>query len=68
MNDHSDPILAILTSINSIEVRIDDLKMTIHDLLIPQFDRITELENMANPYSNSGQAVCNYPMEEDYEH
>jgi hypothetical protein len=67
MNYHPDLIPAILASINSIEVRVDELKMTIYDLLIPQADKISELENMVNPYSTSGKAICNYPIEEDYE-
>jgi hypothetical protein len=68
MNYHPDPIPAILASIDSIEVRVGELKMTIYDLLIPQTDKISELENMVNPYSTSGEAICNYPIDEDYEY
>jgi hypothetical protein len=68
MNYHSDPIPAILADINGIEVRVNELKMTIYDLLIPQADKISELENTVNPYSTSGEAICNYPIEKDYEH
>jgi hypothetical protein len=68
MSQYPDPIVAVLDSITSIEACVQELKMTVHELLIPQADRISELENMVNPFSDSGEAICNWSMEDDYEY
>jgi hypothetical protein len=67
MNYRADPIPYILASITDLEARLHELRMTVHNLLIPQEDRISELESMADPYSRSGQAIGNYYAEEEYE-
>jgi hypothetical protein len=68
MSQYPDPMIAVLDSITSIEARVQELKMTVHELLIPQSDRILELESMVNPFSDSGEAICNWSMEDDYEY
>jgi hypothetical protein len=72
MNSHSDSIVnsrrSLLARLNRIENRVDELEIATHNHLIPQDDKIFELENMVNPYSSSGQAICNYFMEDDDEH
>jgi hypothetical protein len=67
MNYRADLVPHILDSITDLEARLHELRMTVHNLLIPQADRISELESMADPYSRSGQAICNYYAEEEYE-
>lgn len=67
MNHRPDLVPYLLTSITDLEDRLHELKMAVYNVLIPQADRIAELESMADPYSRSGNAICNYYAEEDYE-
>jgi hypothetical protein len=67
MNYRPDPVPHILDNITTLEARqnelavtLTELKMTINHLLIPQADRISELESWSDPYARSGQALCNY--------
>jgi hypothetical protein len=67
VNYRPDPLPGILDSIISLEASLQELKMTVNHLLIPQADRISELESWSDPYARSGQALCNYydGMDED---
>jgi hypothetical protein len=67
MHYQLDPVHKVLAKITSLEASLDELKTTVHNVLIPQADRIFELESMANPYSTSGQAICDSYGEDDYE-
>jgi hypothetical protein len=67
VNYRPDPVPGILASITNLEAHLHELKVTVNNLLIPQADRISELEVWSDPYSRSGQAICNYydGMDED---
>ncbi len=67
MHHQSDPVHTVLAKIANLEASLDELKATVHNVLIPQADRIFELESMANPYSASGQAICDFYVEDGYE-
>jgi hypothetical protein len=67
MNYQSDPLPGILSTIASLTQRLHELESLVHSLLSSQADRISELESHSDPYSQSGQAICNYydGMDED---
>jgi hypothetical protein len=67
VNYRLDPIPRILDRILDLEAGLQDLKMTVNNLLLSQADRISELEAWSDPYAKSGQAICNYHdgMDED---
>jgi hypothetical protein len=67
MSYRPDPVPSILASITNLKAELHAIEMTVHNHLIPQADRISELENLTNPYSGSGQAICNHYEEDDYE-
>jgi hypothetical protein len=48
MSEHLDLTVAILDSTTSIETRVQELKIAVYGLLIPQTDGISELESMVN--------------------
>jgi hypothetical protein len=67
MINRSDVVPSILSRIANLETLLYELKWSVNNLLIPQSDRISELESMANPYSESGRAIGDYCTEDDYE-
>jgi hypothetical protein len=67
MNLSPDPVPSILASISNLKADLYAIEIAVHGYLIPQADRISELENLVNPYSSSGQAICNYYKEDDHE-
>ncbi len=41
--------------------RLEDL---IHQVVVPQADKIEELENLVDPYCNTGYSICNSHWQE----
>jgi hypothetical protein len=53
-------IATVFARIESIEISLRDLKSSLSSFINYQSDRIGELESRVDPYSTSGQAICNY--------
>lgn len=56
----------MLCMIDDIKYQLQELEMTVHHTLAFQSDKIAELESLANPFTDEGQAICN-TRRENYE-
>lgn len=65
MNNHSRwiDIETLIQEIEFLKARIRQLEHQIYFAIDDRDNRIIELESLANPYSNCGEAICNYPVD-----
>jgi hypothetical protein len=59
-------VAQMLCMIDDIKYQLQELEMTVHNTLAFQSDKISELESLANPFTDEGQAICN-TRRENYE-
>ncbi len=59
--------ISSLYLVEQVEILKHDLKRLedlIHQVVVSQADKIEELENLVDPYCNSGNSICNSHWEE----